>query len=265
MDAFHASRRSRLGSHRSAWEFQCVLLKNLKKLWRQPDEGIWEVRGGPRHFTFSKMMSWVAFDRAIKAAEEFSLEGPLDDWRSIRKAIHAEILEKGFDAKRNSFVQSYGNGNLDASLLLTADIGFLKPEDPRYRGTVEAVEKTLLQDGFVLRYQPEGSGDGLSGKEGAFLACSFWLVDAYVALGRRNDAEALFDRLLDIRNDLGLLAEEYDPAEKRQLGNFPQAFSHVGLVNAAHNLMRSDLGPSEQRAGRTEPPHSDETPTNEHV
>ena len=265
MDAFHASRRSRLGSHRSAWKFQGVLLKNLEKLWHQPDESIWEVRGGPRHFTFSKMMGWVAFDRAIRAVEEFGLEGPVDEWRRIRQAIHAEICEKGFDEKRNSFVQSYGADNLDASLLLTAEIGFLETEDPRFRGTVEAVEKTLLQDGFVLRYQTEGSNDGLSGKEGAFLACSFWLVNAYAALGRRDDAEELFDRLLDIRNDLGLLAEEYDPVKKRQLGNFPQAFSHVGLVNAAHNLIRAELGPSEQRASRTEPPHSDETPTEEHV
>ncbi|HVW55335.1 MAG TPA: glycoside hydrolase family 15 protein [Rhizobiaceae bacterium] len=265
MDAFHAARRSRLGSHRSAWKFQGVLLKNLQKLWHQPDEGIWEVRGGPRHFTFSKMMSWVAFDRGINAAEKFGLEGPVDEWRRVRQEIHAEICEKGFDRKRNTFVQSYGDSNLDASLLLTAETGFLKTEDPRFRGTVEAIEKTLLQDGFVLRYQPKTSEDGLSGGEGAFLACSFWLVNAYAALGRRDDAEELFDRLLDIRNDLGLLAEEYDPKERRQLGNFPQAFSHVGLVNAAHNLMRAEYGPSEQRAGRTEPPHSDENPTEEHV
>ena len=255
MDALHLARRSQLGAHNESWQFQCVLLTNLESLWHLPDEGVWEVRGGRRHFTYSKLMCWVAFDRGIKAVEQFGLQGPAERWREQRAAIRADIMAHGFDAERNTFVQSYGSHALDASLLLVAETGFLAPEDPRFRGTVEAIERELIEDGLVLRYRPEETNDGLSGGEGTFLACSFWLVDAYVLLDRYDDAVALFEKLLALRNDLGLLAEEYDGREGRQLGNFPQAFSHVGLINAAHNLLRA-AGPAQQRAERGEPPQS---------
>lgn len=257
MDALHAARRSHLGAYEPAWRMQCVLLEILEGLWLQPDEGIWEVRGGRRHFTYSKLMSWVAFDRGVRAVEEYALEGPVERWRGVREAIRADILANGYDPGQNAFVQSYGAPALDASLLLIAGTGFIEADDPRFRGTVEAIERGLMEDGFVLRYRPEDADDGLPGGEGTFLVCSFWLVDAYVQLGRRDDAVALFERLLAVRNDLGLLAEEYDPRARRQLGNFPQAFSHVGLVNSAHNLMRA-AGPSEQRASHEEPPRADD-------
>lgn len=255
MDVAHAARRSHLGPSHPAWRLQCTLLKNLERIWREPDEGIWEVRSGRRHFTYSKMMSWVAFDRAVKAVEHFGLKGPVDWWRQVRDEIRSDILANGYDQNRNTFVQSYGDKSLDASLLLLAETGFLAPEDPRFRGTVEAIERELVEEGFVLRYRPSHTNDGLPGDEGAFLVCSFWLADAYVLLGRYDDAVALFERLLSVRNDLGLLAEEYDPRMRRQLGNFPQAFSHVGLVNTAHNLLQAS-GPATQRADRGEPPQS---------
>lgn len=257
MDALHTARKSQLGPSEDAWRFQRAMLSRLEGLWREPDEGIWEVRGGRKHFVHSKMMAWVAFDRAVKAVEQFGRDGPVERWRAIRDEIHGEVLARGYDSRRNTFVQHYDGRALDASLLLIAGVGFLPPEDERFRGTVEAIERELLEDGLVLRYRPEETEDGLAGGEGTFLVCSFWLADAYTMIGRRGDAEALFERLLSLRNDLGLLAEEYHPGLRRQLGNFPQAFSHIGLINTAHNLLRA-RGPAEQRADRGEAPRADE-------
>ena len=236
LDAFYVSRRAGLSTSEATWALECALILHLEKIWREPDEGIWEVRGGPRHFTHSKVMAWVAFDRAVRSIEEFGLDGPVERWRDVRASIHAEVCEHGFDPRQNAFVQSFGGTTLDASLLLIPMVGFLPPDDPRVQGTVAAVERKLLRDGFVLRYDTGAGVDGLPPGEGAFLACSFWLVDNYVLLGRYDEASALFERLLALRNDVGLLAEEYDPHERRQLGNFPQAFSHLALINAAHSL-----------------------------
>ena len=237
MALLHGARRGGLHESKEAWALQRAMLTRLEALWRQPDEGIWEVRGPSRHFTFSKVMAWVAFDRCIRDAEEFGLdEAPLEHWRAIRDEIHADVCRHGYNAELGSFVQSYGSRNTDASLLLLPFLEFLPDDDPRICGTIEAVERELLVDGFVLRYRPEATVDGLPGDEGAFLACSFWLVNAYLRLGRADDARELFERLLSIRNDLGLLAEEYDPRSGHQLGNFPQAFSHVALITAAHRL-----------------------------
>lgn len=257
MDALHSARKSHLGPSADAWQFQKAILLRLETLWRQPDEGIWEVRGGRKHFVHSKMMAWVAFDRAIKAVEQSGFGGPVERWRALRDEIHREVLARGYDASRNTFVQHYDGEALDASLLLMAEVGFLPPEDPRVRGTVEAVERDLMDDGLVLRYRATETEDGLVGEEGTFLVCSFWLADAYTMIGRRDDAQALFERLLSLRNDLGLLAEEYHPGLRRQLGNYPQAFSHIGLINTAYNLRRSS-GPANQRAGLGEPPHADD-------
>jgi GH15 family glucan-1,4-alpha-glucosidase len=253
MDALHQGRRGGLAASEAAWQLQQALLGYLETVWRQPDEGIWEVRGAPRHFTHSKVMAWVAFDRAVKTVECFGLEGPIEHWRRLRQEIHDEVCRHGFDAELGSFVQAYGSKTLDASLLLLPAVGFLPPEDPRVRGTVAAIERRLVVDGFVLRYDTAAAADGLPPGEGAFLACSFWLADAYVLLGRMADAQRLFERLLALRNDVGLLAEEYDPKAGRQVGNFPQAFSHIALVNTAHNLT---LGakPAAQRSDRAEVP-----------
>jgi GH15 family glucan-1,4-alpha-glucosidase len=247
MDALHQARRGHLDPRKEDWAFQRELLNHLRVVWQQPDEGIWEVRGGPRHFTFSKVMAWVALDRGIRAIEDYGLHGPLGDWRAVRRAIHDEVCVRGFDADLGSFVQSYGSKHVDASLLLLPEVGFLPPTDPRVRGTVAAVERQLLVDGFLLRYNTATTDDGLPPGEGAFLACSFWLADAYVLLGRIDDAQRLFERLLAIRNDVGLLSEEYDVASGRLVGNFPQAFSHVALVNTAYNLARVSK-PAEQRS-----------------
>ena len=236
LDAFYVARRAGLSTSEATWALECGLVSHLEKIWREPDEGIWEVRGGPRHFTHSKVMAWVAFDRAVRSIEEFGLDGPLERWRDIRASIHQEVCEHGYDAKQNAFVQSFGDATLDASLLLVPMVGFLPPDDPRVRGTVAAVERKLVRDGLVMRYDTGRAVDGLPPGEGAFLACSFWLVDNYVLLGRYDEAGALFERLLALRNDVGLLAEEYDPHSRRQLGNFPQAFSHLALINAAHSL-----------------------------
>jgi len=230
----------------TSWAVALALLEHLETCWREPDSGIWEMRGPTRHFTHSKMMAWVAFDRAIKSVEEFQAPGPVDRWRKLRAEIHADVCRNGFDAQLGCFVQSYGSNALDASLLLIAPIGFLPPTDARVRGTVEAIERDLLVDGFVHRYRTAHVADGLPPGEGAFLACSFWLADAYYLLGRKDEAEQLFERLLGLRNDTGLLAEEYEATQKRQLGNFPQAFSHIALVNTAHNLSREEK-PAEQR------------------
>jgi GH15 family glucan-1,4-alpha-glucosidase len=247
MDALHQARRGGLGPSDDGWAVQIEFLKHLDHAWTEPDESIWEVRSGRRHFTYSKAMAWVAFDRAIRSAEEYRLDGPLDRWRELRTFIHADVCRKGFDPEQNSFVQSYDSKELDASLLLLPVVGFLPPDDPRVIGTVEAIERRLMIGGFVRRYDTTRSDDGLPAGEGVFLACSFWLVDAYVLLGRHDDARALFDRLVGLCNDLGLLSEEYDPASGELLGNFPQAFSHVALVNSAFNLTRA-AKPAEQRA-----------------
>jgi GH15 family glucan-1,4-alpha-glucosidase len=247
MDAFEQARKGGLASDDEGWELQRALVEHVAQVWKTPDNGIWETRGPLQHFVYSKAMAWVCFDRAIKAAEQYKLEGPVDKWREARDAIHAEVLDKGFDKTRNTFRAAYDSDLLDASLLLLAQTGFVKPDDPRFIGTVEAIEKTLLLEGFVMRYNTHEMEDGLKPGEGAFLACSFWLADAYVSIGRKADAEKLFKRLIAIRNDLGLLAEEYDPRESRQQGNFPQAFSHVALINTAFNLTRADK-PQEQRA-----------------
>jgi GH15 family glucan-1,4-alpha-glucosidase len=239
MDALHQARHGGIARDSFEWPFQKALVAHLEQIWAQPDEGIWEVRGGAQHFTFSKVMAWVAFDRAVKSVEAFGLDGPVDRWRTIQRRIHADVCERGFDRERGCFVQAYGSKQLDASLLLVPSTGFLPPSDPRVRGTIVAIERELMRDGFVMRYDTSATDDGLSPGEGAFIACSFWLADAYVLLGRLAEARALFERLLTIRNDVGLLAEQYDPRERRQVGNFPQAFSHVALVNTAHNLARA--------------------------
>lgn len=252
MDTLHVARDADLSALDEAWRLQKVLLKHLETIWDKPDQGIWEVRGPPRAFTHSRLMCWVAFDRAVKSAEQFGLDGPIGRWRETRDRIHADICERGFDRKRNSFVQAFGGTTLDAALLLIPQLGFLPAEDPRVVGTVEAVERELLKDGFVRRYATEHVDDGVGGDEGAFLACSFWLADAQVMLGRIDEAMEMFQRLLSIRNDLGLLAEEYDPVLKRQVGNFPQAFSHVGLIDTAYNLIDAH-GPAHQRSAREAP------------
>jgi GH15 family glucan-1,4-alpha-glucosidase len=252
MDALHVARRYRIEPDPDAWRVQKVLMGFIARRWADPDEGIWEVRGPRRHFTHSKLMAWVGVDRAIAGIEQHGLDGPLEEWRALRARIHADVCRNGYDAGRNSFVQSYGGRELDASLLLVPTVGFLPPDDPRVVGTVEAVRRELTVDGFVLRYRPEAGVDGLAGGEGAFLACSFWLADALALMGRREEAAEVFERLLSVRNDVGLLAEEYDPRARRQLGNFPQAFSHVGLINTAQNLTLA-RGPARRRAGEAGP------------
>jgi GH15 family glucan-1,4-alpha-glucosidase len=259
MDSFEQARKGGLASTEGGWDMQLILLDHVADIWDDPDSGIWESRGPTRHYVYSKAMAWVCFDRGIKAVENHGLEGPIDDWRKIRDEIHADICAKGFDPARNSFKAAYDGQDLDASLLLLAQTGFLEADDPRFIGTVEAIEKALLRDGFVMRYNTHGTNDGLTPGEGAFLACSFWLCDAYMSIGRKDDAKKLFERLLAIRNDLGLLAEEYEPHEKRHQGNFPQAFSHVGLINTAFNLTRGDK-PAEQRADGGAQPGQDADP-----
>jgi GH15 family glucan-1,4-alpha-glucosidase len=248
MDAMYQARRYDVGASLPAWELGREVLGLLEQRWSEPDEGIWEVRGGRRHFTHSKVMAWVAFDRGIRLCEEFGREGPLERWRAIRDEIHTQVCGRAWNQELGSFTQSYGDARLDASLLLLPLVGFLPPEDPRIRGTLEAVQAQLLQDGFLLRYRSEEAIDGLPVGEGSFLPCSFWLVDALALDGRHDQAAALFERLLDVRNDVGLLAEEYDPRTRRLLGNFPQAFSHIALVNSAFSLARSET--AERLKGR---------------
>jgi GH15 family glucan-1,4-alpha-glucosidase len=247
-DALHHARLAGLAPASAAWAVQTELTNHVCQTWVQADAGIWEVRGPSRHFTHSKVMAWVAIDRGIKAAERYSLSAPLDCWRKVRTRIHADVCARGFSASRGSFVQSYGSEELDASLLMMPLVGFLPAEDPRVRGTIEAIGRDLLVDGLVLRYRTRATNDGLPPGEGAFLACSFWYVDNLALLGRHAEANELFEHLLTLRNDVGLLAEEYDPRAKRQLGNFPQAFSHVALVASAYNLAPlSAVKPAKQR------------------
>ncbi|SPP97080.1 MULTISPECIES: glycoside hydrolase family 15 protein [Bradyrhizobium] len=249
MDALYQARRGGLHENNRAWAIQGALLDHLKDIWTEPDEGIWEVRGGAKHFTYSKIMAWVAFDRAIKSAAEFGMHGPVQEWEAQRAAIHEDVCRHGYDERLQSFVQVYGEPQLDASLLLIPAVGFLPPDDPRVISTIKAIERELLQDGFVRRYDTGATKDGLPPGEGMFLACSFWLADAYHLTGRDADARALFERLLALRNDVGLLSEEYDVARKRLVGNFPQAFSHIALVNTAHNLTHREK-PSEHRGSK---------------
>ncbi len=238
MDALHLSRRAGLPAERPVWDFQRVLLDFLESNWHEPDEGLWEIRGPRRHFVHSKVMAWVGIDRAVKAVELFGNKGPVERWQALRRDLRREILHEGFDPELGSFVQYYGAKTLDASLLMIPLVGFLPATDPRMRGTIEAIQRELSVDGFVLRYATgKAHGvDGLPPGEGAFLACTFWLADNLCLLGRTDEARELFERLLALRNDVGLLAEEYDPKAQRQVGNFPQAFSHVPLVNTARHL-----------------------------
>jgi GH15 family glucan-1,4-alpha-glucosidase len=238
LDGLHLARIAGLASTSDAWDLQLALLDFLEGAWDRPDNGLWEVRGPRRPFVHSKVMAWAGVDRAVQAVERFGLDGPVDRWRRLRQQIHDDVCAKGYDADRNTFTQFYGSRGLDAALLLIPRVGFLDWVDPRVIGTVEAVQRELTQDGFVLRYRPDADGgvDGLPGGEGAFLACSFWLADALAGIDRRTEAEQLFTRLLGLRNDLGLLSEEYDPVADRQVGNTPQAFSLVGLVNSARHL-----------------------------
>jgi GH15 family glucan-1,4-alpha-glucosidase len=241
-DAMYQSRTHNVGASLAAWEFGRHVLGLLEDRWREPDEGIWEVRGNRLHFTHSKVMAWVAFDRGIRLCEEFGRDGPVERWRAIRAEIHAQVCREAWSDRLGSFTQSYGSSRLDASLLLLPQVGFLPPDDPRIRGTLDAVQRQLSFEGFLLRYRTEESVDGLPGGEGTFLPCSFWLVDALALDDRHDEAAELFERLLGVRNDVGLLAEEYDPREKRLLGNFPQAFSHVALINSALTLARTAAG-----------------------
>jgi GH15 family glucan-1,4-alpha-glucosidase len=247
MDALWQACKGGLTGHDIAWGLQQALLEHLTKAWVQPDEGIWEIRAPPRHFTHSKVMAWVAFDRGIKMVESFQLSAPVERWRELRERIHADVCEHGFSRKRNAFVQSYGSEELDASLLQIALTGFLPATDPRVVSTVDAIREELTVDGLVMRYRSHESVDGLPRGEGVFLACSFWLADNLCLQGRWDEARELFQRLVGLANDVGLLAEEYDPVARRLLGNFPQAFSHVGLVNTAMNLGNREK-PAEQRA-----------------
>jgi GH15 family glucan-1,4-alpha-glucosidase len=248
MDAFHQARSVGLAPEEDSWAVQRAILDWLEGGWRQPDQGLWEVRGPARHFVHSKVMCWVAFDRGARAVDRFGLPGPADRWRALRDEIHREVCAQGWDDDRRTFTQSYGSEELDASLLMIPMVGFLAPDDERVTGTIDAVRRELTVDGFVERYPTEVglSVDGLPGQEGAFLLCSFWLADALALSGRTDEATELFQRLAGLANDVGLLAEEYDPRTQRMLGNFPQAFSHVGLVNTALNL-GVGAHPAEQR------------------
>jgi GH15 family glucan-1,4-alpha-glucosidase len=253
MDALHLALASGVEVDHAAWELEKTLVCGLESLWQQPDEGIWEVRGPRRHFTHSKVMAWVAFDRGIRTAEEFKLDGPIDRWRAVRARIHDEVCRHGFNRQKGAFTQFYGSSEVDASLLLLPMVGFLPHSDPRVAGTLSAIEHDLLRDGFLLRYATHSSShevDGLPPGEGVFLPCTFWLADNYALQGRHDEARATFARVLELTNDVGLLSEEYDPATGRLVGNFPQAFTHVALVNTARNLARAEGGPAADRRAR---------------
>jgi GH15 family glucan-1,4-alpha-glucosidase len=237
IDAFHQSRMAKLELDEKSWSLECVVLEHLAEVWDKPDHGIWELRGDGRHYVFSKVMCWVAFDRGIKSAETFGFEAPIEKWRKLRETIHRDVCTRGFDREQNTFVESYGSHFLDASILLMSGVGFLPPDDPRMRGTIAAIDEWMMRDGFVLRLDPrQKSSEEREPMEGAFLACTLWLADAHVLAGHIEKAQVLFDRVVAIANDLGLLAEEYDSMTGRQLGNFPQALTHIALINTAHNL-----------------------------
>jgi GH15 family glucan-1,4-alpha-glucosidase len=246
IDAFHQSRMTKLKLDEGSWALERAVIEHVAEVWDQPDHGIWERRGEGKHYVSSKVMTWVAFDRAIKSAETFGFEAPLERWRMLRDAIHRDVCEKGFDRTQNAFVESYGSQLLDASILLLPSVGFLAASDARVRGTIAAIEKHMMRDGFVLRHDPREISDEKQPIEGAFLACTLWLADAYVLAGELTRAQQLFDRVAKVANDLGLLAEEFDSGEGRQTGNFPQALTHIALINTAHNL--SDARKSEKPA-----------------
>jgi GH15 family glucan-1,4-alpha-glucosidase len=249
LDVLYLARQSgvKLPAGAHGWPVGRALLNCVEKLWDKPDEGIWEVRGPRQHFVHSKVMAWVAIDRGIKAAEKFGVDGPLDRWRNLRDTMHSTICEHGFDKSMNSFMQAFGAKLLDASTLMIPLVGFLRCDDPRVAGTIAAIEKHLMRDGFVARYDTAQTEDGLPPGEGAFLPCTYWYADNLALVDRRDEAAAVFERLLKLRNDVGLLAEEYDVKVGRLVGNFPQAFSHIGLVNTALNLARPEHGPAQQR------------------
>jgi GH15 family glucan-1,4-alpha-glucosidase len=249
MDAMHLARRMGIEPDENAWRIETALLSFLETDWQNPDDGIWEVRGPQRNFTHSKVMAWVALDRGVRAVENFGLPGDAAKWAKVRDEIHRQVCARGYDPKLQSFVQYYGGRNVDASLLMLPLVGFLPAEDPRMQGTVRRIQQELMHDGFVHRYPADPNVDGLPGGEGAFLLCTFWLADNLALQRRFAEAQEVFDRLLSIRNDVGLLAEEYDVAHRRLVGNFPQAFSHLGLINTAVNLLRTQ-GPPEDRPGR---------------
>jgi GH15 family glucan-1,4-alpha-glucosidase len=240
MDAMFQCRRAGLPPEGSAWNLETAVVGFLETAWRQPDDGIWEIRGPSRNFTHSKVMAWVAVDRAIKSIERFGLDGPLERWRLLRSSIHSDVCSQGFSARANSFVQYYGSEELDAALLMISLVGFLPADDPRVVGTLKAIEQQLLVNGFLRRYSPGNRVDGLPPGEGVFLPCTFWLADNYVLAGRLAEAEQVFERLLALSNDVGLLAEEYDPHRTRLVGNYPQALSHIGLINSAMRLQQND-------------------------
>ena len=253
MDAIFAARRMGMSHGETVWDLEKLLLDNLEGKWQETDSGLWEMRGDPRHFTHSKLMAWVAFDRAVKSLNRWPLEGPRERWTKLRSEIRAEIEQRAYDADRNTFTQSYGSPALDAALLLIPQVGFLAPTDSRVLGTIDAVERELaIDDHLILRYRSDQTIDGLPGKEGAFLLCSFWMVDALAMAGRQEEARRRFEYLLSLRNDVGLLAEEYDPVARRMLGNFPQAFSHLGLIASAYNLLPDRHGPARDRAAVSE-------------
>jgi GH15 family glucan-1,4-alpha-glucosidase len=244
MDAVDRARQHGIEAGGVVWDVQRALMEFVTTHWTDPDDGIWEVRGPRQHFTHSKVMAWVAFDRAVRAVETYGLSGPVEQWRKIRQQVHDEVCEQGWNESRRSFTQYYGSDRLDASVLMIPLVGFLPGDDPRVVSTVEAVQRELAVDGFVMRYQNESGVDGLAGTEGAFLPCTFWLADCLTAMGRTGEATALFERLLGLTNDVGLISEEYDPKTGRLLGNFPQAFTHVGLINTARNLNAAWTGSS---------------------
>jgi GH15 family glucan-1,4-alpha-glucosidase len=251
IDAFHQSRMTKLKLDDGTWDLECTVLEHLAEIWNQPDHGIWERRGDGRHYVSSKVMTWVAFDRGIKSAERFGFKAPLERWRSLRDTIHRDVCERGFDVGQNSFVESYGSQLLDASILLLPSVGFLPASDPRVRGTLAAIEREMMRDGFVLRHDPREISEERQPIEGAFLACTLWLADAFVLAGEIDKAQALFDRVVTVANDLGLLAEEFDSGAGRQTGNFPQALTHIALINTAHNLSdakRTSEKPAMQRS-----------------
>ncbi|MGE5595212.1 MAG: glycoside hydrolase family 15 protein [Hyphomicrobiales bacterium] len=248
MDVFHVARRSGISPDEDGWLFQKELLGTLERVWRQPDEGLWEVRGPRRNFTHSKMMAWVAFDRGVKAIEQAYLDGPLDKWRRLREEVKRDVLEHGYDPEQNAFVQYYGTKDLDAALLMMPLVGFLPPNDPRVVGTIDAIQRRLMADGFVRRYVTKEHVDGLPEGEGFFLPCTFWLADALILQGKREEGLKVFQRASAAANDLGLFSEEFDPASGRQLGNFPQAFTHVAFVNTIHNLALPETGPAQARS-----------------